>query len=92
MSYPRETKEFQPISVKKKINGVETKVTSGVEIALLSSGVRPTPAVAWEVPLLLDGDIGVLLEGRAKGTLLIWARVTAPPEVPIIYCGSITLA
>lgn len=92
MSYPRETKEFQPISVKRKVNGVETKVTNGVEIALLQSGIRPTPAVAWEAPLLLDGDIGVLLEGRPKGTLLIWARVTSLPEVPIIYCGTVTLS
>lgn len=92
MSYPRETKEFQPIGVKQRINGVATKVTSDVEIALLPSNVRPTPDVAWEVPMLLDGDIGVLLEGRDKGTLLIWARVTSLPEVPIIYCGSVTLS
>lgn len=91
MSYPRETKEFQPISVMKRVNGVVTKVTTGVEIALLQSGVRPTPTVAWEAPTLLDGDIGVLLDGRAKGTLLIWARVASLPEVPIIYCGSVTL-
>lgn len=91
MSYPRETKEFQPVSVKKTINGVETKVTLGVDIALLQSGIRPTPDVAWEAPTLLDGDIGVVLDGRPKGTLLIWARVTSLPEVPIIYCGSVTL-
>lgn len=91
MSYPHETKEFQPISVKQRVNGVVTKVTTDVEIVLLPSNVRPTPDVAWEAALLLDGDVGILLEGREKGTLLIWARVTSLPEVPIIYCGVITL-
>ena len=84
MSYPRETKEFQPIRVKVKTNGVEVKIMNGVEFAVIPSGTRP---MAWVEPITLDGELGVMVNALAPGTWLVWARITSLPEIPVIYCG-----
>lgn len=91
MSYPRETKEFLPVSVKLKQNGVETKITFGIEFAVLRPGVRPSLTIIWLTPTLLDGDVGIMINEFALGTWLIWARVTSLPEVPVIYCGDFSI-
>lgn len=80
MSYPRETKEFQPFQV--TVSGVS--VLTGVEIAVLPPGVRPT---VWVPPETLDSQLGVMVNGFAPGIWIIWARVTSVPEIPVLYCG-----
>ena len=79
-AYPRESVEFQPVTVTR--DGIT--VTSGLSFAVVTDGARPstfTPAT------VLDGKAGVLLTGLAVGTYRIFAQLTADPEVPVIDCG-----
>ena len=79
-SYPRETVEFAPITV--KVDGVE--VLTGVTVSVVAAGVRPT---VWVAPTTLDGKIGVMVTGMTAGLYDIWAKVVSSPETPVIYCG-----
>lgn len=81
MTYQRETKEFQPISI--KVDGVE--VLEGVEVSVIPSGTRPTE---WSAPFTLDGKLGVMIEGFVPDTYQVWAKITSVPEIPVIYCGN----
>lgn len=80
-TYPRETVEFQPITV--TVDGVE--VLTGVTVAVVASGVRP---VTYTAPTTLAGKIGVMVTGMALGIYDVWAKVASSPETPVIYCGS----
>lgn len=80
-NYPRETVEFQPVTV--TVNGAA--VTTGVTFADVPSGTRPA---TFTTPTTLTGRIGVMVQGYPVGVRDIWAKVTANPETPIIYCGS----
>jgi uncharacterized lipoprotein YajG len=80
-SYPRETVEFAPITV--KVDGVE--VLTGVTVSIVAAGVRPT---VWVAPTTLDGKIGVMVTGMTVGAYNVWAKVVSSPETPIIDCGS----
>ena len=82
--YPRETVEFQPVTV--TVNGVA--VTTGVEFAVAESGSRP---VTWAAPATLGGRIGVMVEDLTPGDWTVWARVTSSPEIPVIDCGYFTV-
>ena len=79
--YPRESVEFQPVDV--KVDG--QPVTTGVQLAVTGSQERPT---AWTDPVLVDGRIGVMVQGLAVGYWYVWARITASPETPVVLCGS----
>lgn len=84
MTYPRETVEFQPVTV--AVDGVV--VTSGVAFAVVPYGDRPATFVA---PTALNGKIGVMVSGMTPGTYRVWAQVTSVPETPVIDCGVFTV-
>lgn len=78
--FPRETVEFQPVTV--KVDGV--LVTDGVQLTITSGSTRPT---VWAPAVTLDGKIGVMVEGLEVGSYTVWAKVSAVPEVPVVRCG-----
>ena len=80
-SYPRETVEFQPVTV--TVNGAA--VTTGVSFADVPSGARPSTFTAATT---LSGRVGVMVQGYGPGSRDVYAQVTANPETPVIYCGS----
>lgn len=77
---PRESVEFVPVTV--TVDGAT--VTTGVELAVVQDGERPT---VWAAPVTLSGQIGVMTGTYAVGTWRVWARVTSNPEVPVVDCG-----
>jgi hypothetical protein len=82
MTYPQETKEFQPIRV--RVDGVE--VLTGVKVAVIAPGTRP---VTWVDPVLIQADrLAVMVEDLAPGTWNVWAQVTTVDEVAVVYCGN----
>lgn len=83
-SYPRETVEFQPITI--TVDG--TPVTTGVTVALVAHGTRPS---VWLAPTTLDGKIGVMLTGLTPGLYDVWAKVTSSPETPVVDCGIVSI-
>lgn len=83
-SYPRETVEFQPVTV--AINGLSVLV--GIQFALTSGTARPT---TWANPATVSGKIGVMITGLAPGIWTVWAKVVYSPETPVINCGSIVI-
>jgi hypothetical protein len=78
--YPRESVEFQPISI--TVDG--SPVTSNVAVAVVADGARP---VTWVTPTTLGGQIGVMVGTYAVGPWRVWAQVTSNPEIPVIDCG-----
>ena len=76
---PRETVEYIPIEV--TLNGVVT--TTGVSYAIVADGSRPT---SWTSATVLNGATYGLITGLSAGTYIIWARVNAAPETPVIEC------
>lgn len=80
-TYPRESVEFQPVTV--TVDGVT--VTSGVEFAVTEPGTRPT---VWAAAVTLSGKIGVMVEGFNPGNWHVWARITSTPEIPVVDCGA----
>jgi hypothetical protein len=87
-TYPRETVEWQPITVTKTISGVTTEITTGVTVAITAKGTRPT---TWAAPTTLDGKIGVMLTGLTPGLWTIWSRTADSPETPVNDCGNIRI-
>lgn len=82
MTYPQETKEFQPIRV--RVDGVE--VLTGIKVAVIAPGTRP---ITWVDPVLIDaGRLAVMVDGLAPGTWNVWAQVTTDDEVAVVYCGN----
>lgn len=79
--YPRETVEFQPVEVKS--NGAE--VTIDVMFAITKDGDRPE---TWTESETLGSGIGVTVAGLAPGDYRVWAKVSSPPETPVIDCGA----
>ena len=82
--YPRETVEFQPVTV--TIDG--TPVTTGVTFAVVPAGTRP---ITFVTPTTLAGKIGVMITGMTVGNWNVWAKVTSSPETPVIDCGTISI-
>jgi hypothetical protein len=79
-AYPRESVEFQPVTVTR--DGIA--VTTGLSFAIVADGTRPatfTPAT------ILAGKAGVMVSGLSRGTYRIFAQLDASPEVPVIDCG-----
>ena len=89
-SYPRETVEFQPITVAVDGAPVTTGVAFSVvaEDALFPDGTRPG---AFTAATTLSGRIGVMVAGLAPGTYRVFAQVTSSPETPVIDCGVFTV-
>ena len=83
-SYPRETVEFQPITI--TVDG--TPVTTGVTVALVANGTRPS---VWVAPTTLAGKIGVMLTGLTPGLYSVFAKIASSPETPVIDCGFVSI-
>lgn len=81
-SYPRETVEFVPVTV--KVGGVE--VLTGVTIAVVPSGARPTQ---FDTPTTLAGKIGVMITDLTPGDYIVFAKVASSPESPVVDCGAL---
>jgi len=79
-SYPRESIEFQPITV--TIDGAA--ITTGVDIAITGRSERPT---VWVPATVLDGKLGFMVGTYQPGDHLVWCRYTDNPEVPVILAG-----
>lgn len=79
-AYPRESDEFQAVTV--TVDG--TRVVDEVEVAVTIGAERPT---SWAPALMLGGKPGLMTGGRSPGTYTVWARVTDAPEVPVVSCG-----
>jgi hypothetical protein len=79
-TYPRETVEFQAVTV--TVNG--QVVTDDVEFSITERDVRPT---VWDVAVVNGSEIGFMVEGFDPGVWKVWARVTSAPEVPVVDCG-----
>lgn len=79
--------EVVPLTV--RVDGVKIG-PEGVEVTTAPNEVDPTD---WGAPTVLaDGTWGILVNGLAKGTHTIYARVTAPPEIAIVDCGQIVIS
>ena len=83
-TYPRETVEFQPVTV--LIDGAP--VTAGVTFAVVAYGDRP---VTFTAPVTLGGQIGVMVSGLVPGMWVVWAQVADAPEMVIIDTGAFTV-
>lgn len=79
-AYPRESVEFQPVTVTR--DGVS--VNSGLTFAVVADGARP---VTFTAATVVDGVAGVLVAGLAAGTYRVFAQFEASPEIPVIDCG-----
>lgn len=79
-AYPRESVEFQPVTVTR--GGVV--LTTGLTFAIVPDGERPA---TFSPATTLGTETGVMIQGLARGTYRIFAKVTSAPEVPVIDCG-----
>lgn len=83
-SYPRETLEFQGLTIKK--DGVVT--TTGIEVCIVAHGSRPT---GWAPATVLGAEIGIMINIATPGSYNVWARITDAPEIPVINCGLVSI-
>lgn len=83
-SYPRESDEFQAVTV--TVDDID--VTDGVTLAVTRGDHRPT---GWTDLVTLSGKIGVMTGGRTPGTYRVWAKITASPEIPVLDCGAFAI-
>ena len=84
MSYPRETTEFQAVTV--TVDGAV--VTTGVTFCVVPDQARP---VTFITATSLSGKIGVMVTGLAPGNWRVFAKVASSPETPVIDCGLFTV-
>ena len=82
--YERESIEFQPVTV--TVNG--TPVTTGVTLAITPNGTRP---LTYTAPTMVDGKIGVMVQGLTHGLYDVWAKVNSTPETVVMNCGYISV-
>lgn len=82
--YPRETVEFQAVTV--TVDGAT--VTSNVEFCVINRTARPT---TWAAATTLEGRIGIMVEDYEPGIYAVWARITDSPEIPVLKCGEFTV-
>ena len=84
VNIPRESIEF--VETKVTLNGVT--ITTGVTIAVITEGTRPT---VYVTPTTLAGKIGHLTEVTATvGIFDVWAKIVSSPETPVVYLGRLT--
>jgi len=76
-SYDRDSAEYLELIV--TVDGAT--VTSGIEYAVTTGDERPS---AWAPVTIVDGRPMALLQGRAPGTYVVWARVTAGSELVVM--------
>jgi hypothetical protein len=79
-AFPRESVEFQPVTVTR--DGFT--VSTGVSFAIVPDGQRP---VTFTAAVTISGKTGIMVTGLAAGTYRIFAKIAGSPEVPVIDCG-----
>lgn len=79
-AFPRESVEFQPVSVTQD----GAVVTTGLSFAVVRDGQRP---VTFTPAAVFGPEVGVMVGGLAAGTYRIYAQLTLGPETPVIDCG-----
>lgn len=89
-TYLATSKEFQPIVVEKSVNGVVTKVLTGVQYVVVPKGTSLATGIPQN-PDALDGEIGFYTDQLTTGYWEVGVRVTASPETPFISCGLIRI-
>jgi len=80
--YERETKQFHPVEV--TLDGAP--VTTGVELAVTTPGVRPT---TWTEADTMGDKVGLMVQNMAPGPYTVWARVTSGLERVVLDTGTI---
>lgn len=84
--FQRESVEFQPVTV--TVAGVA--VTTGVTFSVTAEDARPA---TFSAATTLSGQIGVMVDTLDPGTYRVWAQITgAPPETPVLDCGTFRVA
>lgn len=89
-TYLATSREFQPIVVEKSVNGVVTKVLSGVQYVVVLKGTSLATGTPQN-PDSLDGEIGFYTDQLTTGYWEVGVRVVASPETPFISCGLIRI-
>lgn len=85
-TYPRATKELVGLAVTRN-----DAPTTNYEVAVLPHGTPAADGSPWVAPTELDGSTGVMIDHLSPGFWVIWVRVTATPEVPIIQIDTIAI-
>lgn len=79
-AYPRESVEFQPVTVTRDGEAV----IDGLSFAVVPDGSRPETFAPASV---VAGVAGFMVAGLSPGTYRIYARMSAGIETPVIDCG-----
>lgn len=88
--YLATSKEFQPIHITKTVQGVTTAVVTNVQYVVVPRGTSlasGTPQAA----VVLDNEVGFFTDTLAPGYWDVGARVSANPEQPLLFCGTIRI-
>lgn len=85
-SFPRESKELIAVEISR--NGVEV---TNYELSLHVLGARPDSG--WTAPVAVGALKGYMLPGTIEepDTYMLWARVDADPEVPVLQVRRVTI-
>jgi hypothetical protein len=78
--YDRDSIEFCPVLV--DVDGV-TPAPGDVEFAIVAYPGRPETA-DWVAPVVIDDQMGVMVEDLEVGQYEVWVRVSANPETPVL--------
>jgi len=79
-AYPRESTEFQPVTVTR--DGFT--VSSGLSYSIVPDGDRPE---VFTEAVTISGQTGVMVSGLEPGTYRIFAKIEGITEIPVIDCG-----
>jgi hypothetical protein len=79
-AFPRESVEFQPVTVTRDGSTVST----GVSFSIVPDGERPEEFTA---AMTMFGKTGCMVSGLDRGTYRIFAKIADSPETPVIDCG-----
>jgi len=89
-TYLATSKEFQPIVVEKTVNGVSTKILTGVQCVIVPKGTPLSSGTPQNVDTL-DGEIGFYTDQLTPGYWEVAVRTSPLPEQPFVYCGIIRI-
>ena len=89
-TYLATSKEFQPIIVEKTVNGITTKVLTGIQYVVVPKGVKLETGTLQNVDTL-DGDVGFYTDQLTPGYWEVGVKTSPLPERPLISCGFIRI-
>lgn len=79
--FERETQEFQPVRVV-----ADGAILTDFEVAVVPRGDRP---LDWQLPVQVEGQVGVMIVGLGPGPHEVFVRITDLPEIPVVSAGII---